>query len=320
LPVSITPSHNYQYEPLISPQREQGGLSRHFGIHLWQIFTAITLILTVSSGLIYFNSIVPQNQNQEFIDITKAKTTFYNRMEYIKTYYDDNYNQNLVGVQLVQSCYSDIEGVEVSNTGLLENLETLNEQQRLVNVLNNEFNDDSYNSDYADLLQDYIIALQNYLTEIVLIFEKQEIYAEETIKIQKEAAVICSTNLETVGDNLAKFSELVNNFPINSLETMQEWVNNAIEWKDTTQNLVDYINSEEYSPEGAQELVTQFREQYIGVFSTAFDYDTYTTTIEKLYNDAINALRKVEEFEQGYIANNKLVEGNTIFVTLKDTE
>jgi len=318
LPVLANQTYGYNYEPTshldMLPDHKHHGLH----VHLWQIFTAMTLILTVASSLIYFNSIVPQNKNAEFIAITKSKTTFYNQQEYIKTFFEDHYSKNLIGYQLSASCYTDINEVDPENEAIETNLQELNEQQRYIDALKNDYSQKGIQGEYNALLDSYADSVQSYLTEVVLIFEKQNVYREKTLAIQKEASGICSSEIEGIQDRIDTFQRLNNDFPLESLETMDDWIDKNKAWRESTNQLVETINSDNYSPELIAGQLEEFREGFVEIFAVAFDYDTYQQRIESLYIEALNALRKVEEFEKAYIQNNRQVEGNTVFVTLKN--
>lgn len=326
MPVNLNSVDSYQHQPLIAAHSDQRAKPRQplgtvMGVHIWQIFTAMTIILTVASSLLYFNSIVPRNRNEEFVTITKSKTTFYNQNEYINTFYNDNFNRHLVGVQLSGACYSGVNDISEELPELSTDLDELNEQRRLISAFRSEHDKHNFTNEYSKLLVDYSNSIQDYLTAVILMFERQEIYRSQTLNIQKAASSVCESSLDQVDEKLQNYDAAVNEFSLESLSTMEDWLQNAKQWRETTSQLVETIDGQDVFNIGAVTAqVEQFKQEFVEIFAAAYDYDTYQKEIEERYGKTLLALRAVEEYELDYIAANESVKGNTIFVTFKDSE
>lgn len=270
--------------------------------------------MIIASSLIYFNGIAPQSKNKDFLTITKLKTSLYNHIEYSKTFFSNNYKKNLVGFQLNASCYSDVEKVPTNLPSITTSLDQLNQQQKILSSFNNEFEAYNYTGEHSRLFGEYKSASQQYFTELFLNFERQDIYRITTIEMFKDISSVCASDLESINSKIEQIETKIREFPYRSLESMSLWVEKIKVWINTTRSLLDGINAEGYSPEKVVDIIATFKQQMVEIFSVGFDYEFYNKIIDSNYSSMISKLQTLEEFEKRYIAENKAVELNTVFV------
>lgn len=280
------------------------------GLEVWQIFIVLTIILTISSALMWFTNLQPETLKQEYLLIDKTKSEIFNKAERIKYSMSTIvFPENLKASNEI--CYKDIAVETFNKQNYLEQL--ISEEKELSSINTSVLNQVNTlsNSGLAEVMK-YSL---DYSVESKLDIEKAHLYFNQINKINEESIQLCNSTLDKVPSINSNLDILLKNDIIN--EYNPDVVSLSL-------NMLTASKSISESALISQKVSTEDKESFIKNFTAVLtsrpDSNKFLSKSKEKYEDLMLKIDNLESWQKKFTNEKRSSVYKTVWVLSKNKE
>ncbi len=246
------PNFVLQDNPKKAPNRSGSSVVAEW----WQIWTILTLILSIASIFLVFNQIQPEVYRNEFLIIDQAKSSVYliHQSGPHRKFEEFNF---IVAPTIDKLCAEDFQS-ELKESNLEAKINPIRQLESDLHSLEEETEGKLRVLTKESQISDLFSAANNSLVEERLFFEKKHLLAEDASKILSSLHQTCRqpeqafTYLDSISDSLSSLSNLegIDREKLASLtETVETW-----KAKDSSVNLATVFTEDKAAEQFLEDL------------------------------------------------------------------
>jgi len=249
-----------------------------------QFFLAISLVLLISSGLMWFANLKPKGEEDAFVQLDMRKADTYVIHQQVAGIYEKN--QQYPPVRFLDDCQTDITSIQFSE-------EKLNIAQQELDKLGKKLSEISEQARNVEL-GNYVDFTSSaaYQTKIAL---QEQFYRQSiTLQILQQVSSLC--NMPNIDEKKVKAVELEE-----KIKNSREYQNLDPQWE---KNLLAWLKNTQNSSESSQLTVEEKRKEYEALF-TLNQKSSQLYMLQQTEKSSLEALQKLEEWQKNVQKNSQ---------------
>lgn len=287
------------------------------GLELWQIFLGLTLILSIASGLMWFNSLAPHNKKLDFLFIDSTKSSLFTSTSSLDLLFEEYKDTSPLEATLSGVCYSNIAELNINPAALIEPTQKSLDIRLEVETFKRDIPArTSLLADGIENLYHYLEASDSYSLSVYNYYQTKIDLHRARLEIQKQVSIMCQSDfglLPSESTNLKKVVSTISNSQ--SSDYITDWLNVVKRWNTNSEKINSYDAYIQLETAIKDELTSDF----VDIFQKDLKpiTDSLVKSIDESQEHMRSSLEQLETWQQKLQKNDAMYKDIAVYTQSK---